>query len=277
MFGEEIFRIDLVQLYEMVGEIADRSSNDFDPHTADLSDWLVRNKIGNINDLEKIPPSGVKSFILSYLSGYEYKSVKTWFPRLDQIVYPPDPHMIEIVDLLIATTMLCELLGMEEGRNRPNEREESEYTDPGKTTQLVILGNKTCWLTLDSTTMPLIKAMTFMATHLDIKLDRAKKRCVTLAELGALDPGMRIRYDLMRHAHPSKLFEQIRNTRTPLQDLSRMMADWPCVFDSPEGLKHTRLGPALWQLKRADPCSDNQPRHKIVDSFDVIRMHEYPA
>ena len=56
MFGEEIFRIDLVRLYETVGEIADRSCNDFDPHTADLSDWLIANEIVNVNDVEKIPP-----------------------------------------------------------------------------------------------------------------------------------------------------------------------------------------------------------------------------
>ena len=115
MFGEEIFRIDLVRLYETVGEIADRSCNDFDPHTADLSEWLAENEILSTNDLEKYP-SGVKSFMLSYLSEYGYKSVKTWFPRLDQIVYLPDTHMIEIVDLLIATTMLFGLIKMEEGR-----------------------------------------------------------------------------------------------------------------------------------------------------------------
>ena len=185
--------------------------------------------------------------------------------------------MIEIVDLLIATTMLFELIKMEEGRNELNENKESMCTDQGNMTQLVIRGNKTCWLTLDSMTIPLIKAMTIMATRLDIKLNRAKKRRVASTEDGALDPAMRIRYDLMRHVHPSKLLARLRKTRTPLQDLSLMMADWPCVFDSPGGLIHTRLGPALWQLKRADPRSDNRPRFKIVGSFDVIRMREYPA
>ena len=120
--------------------------------------------------------------------------------------------------------------------------------------------------------------MAFIATLLDLKLDRAKKRCMAETEDGALGPAMRMRYELLRRVHPTKHPERLRKTRTPLQDLSLTMADWPCVFDSPEGLKHTRLGPALWQLKRtADPRSDNRPRRKIVDSFDVIRMHEYPA
>ena len=70
--------------------------------------------------------------MLSYLSEYGFKSVKTWFPRLDQIVYLPDPHMIEIVDLLIATTMLFELFKREEGRKGPEESEESVCVQTGE-------------------------------------------------------------------------------------------------------------------------------------------------
>ena len=61
MLGEETFRIDLMRLFQIVGEIADRSCNDFDPNTADLSDWLTENEILNTNDLEKVPPQGPKA------------------------------------------------------------------------------------------------------------------------------------------------------------------------------------------------------------------------
>ena len=56
MIGEGIFRIDLLRLYGMVGEIADRPRNDFDPHIADLSDWLTENEIVRVNDLKKNTP-----------------------------------------------------------------------------------------------------------------------------------------------------------------------------------------------------------------------------
>lgn len=192
MLGEEIFRIDLLRLYGMVGEIADRSQNDYDPHITDLSDWLTENEITRANDLEKIPPSGVKSFMISYLSGYEYKNIVTYFPRFDQVFHLPDPHMIEITDLLLATTILFDLIGMQEERKEEYGNNVSGKIDRVKATQIVILGNKKCWLTLDSMTFPLIKAMTHIASVLDLKLDRAKKRRSTKTENGALDPAMRI-------------------------------------------------------------------------------------
>ena len=185
--------------------------------------------------------------------------------------------MVEVVDLLIATAMLFDLVTVKEEEGPPSKTRPSGNLDREKATQIIILGNKKCWLTFESTTLPLIKAMAHVASISDLKLDRAKRRRLTKTEDGALGPAMRIRYDLMRHVPPSELFEHIRGTRTPLQDLSHTMAGWPCVFDSPQGMGHTRLGPALSQLKYADPRSADLPRRKIVDSFDVIRMQGQPA
>ena len=276
MFGEEIFQIDLCNLYTMIGEIADRSNNDYDPNLSDLSDWLTRNNITSTKDLEKLPPSGVKNFVLSYLSGYDHKNTVTFFPRFDQVVYLPDPHMIEVVDLLIATTMLFDLVSHKR-KEEEKGHDPSFDTDLEKCTKTVIWGNKRIWLTLDSTTFPLIKAMTYTASKLDLKLDRAKKRRTVTSENGALDPAMRIRYDLMRHTPPWKIFQNLRGTLTPLQGLAREISEWHCVYQGPNGLTHTRIGPALAQRGSFDPRSNDRPYHKIVDSYDVIRIQGQPA
>ena len=66
----------------------------------------------------------------------------TSFPRLDQVFHLPDPHMIEIIDLLIATTTLFDLIGMKEVRKEGYRNNIGLNIDRGKATQIVILGNK---------------------------------------------------------------------------------------------------------------------------------------
>ena len=108
-------------------------------------------------------------------------------------------------------------------------------------TQLVLFWDQRCALALDSVTRSLIPSLAYLAATLGLKIDRAKKRKITHAIDGALDPSIRIRYEIPRHIPQEKIIDRLRWSITPLYDLSDAVGEIPCVFWGQNGPQHSRL------------------------------------
>ena len=80
---------------------------------------------------------------MTYLSGYDRKMIISFFPRFGQIIYRPDPHVVEVVGLLIATAILYPVITTTH-RKGGIDRKQNKFDDPnpGQGTTMVIDGNK---------------------------------------------------------------------------------------------------------------------------------------
>ena len=136
-------------------------------------------------------------------------------------------------------------------------------------TQLVLFWDQRCALTLDSVTRSLIPSLAYLAATLGLKIDRAKKRKMTHAVGGALDPAIRVRYEILRHTPREKILDRLRWSITPLYDLSDVVGEIPCVFWGQNGPQHSKLTRACEIMTPIFKNTENQNFDRITDRNGV--------
>ena len=256
----------------MVAIIAIRSTSDTPTDLTDLGEWLKNHKVTQAEELGDLSETFYGEFLTNYFQYHKVVTFDLIFPRLSELTLCDQLKEIEVADLLICVTILTPLIRkVTENKEDINQGGRFSGPDLDSLSEFIIWCDQKCILTLDQVTRTLISSVTQVATTCEVRIDRAKKRRRETIRPGALDPDLRVKYDILRHVRRDELITGLRGPSTPLENLSETLGRWPCAFRREPSGEHATIDRALRKL-----WADFQERTRtgpflLVDSYDMLR------
>ena len=270
MSDRQVRFLDLGPIFNSIGEKALRSMRDWCVETADLSERLCLAENKNVTNWGHLPECYFKDLLLKIYSPHDHVTWGAIFPRFDQLVTLNRDTSFEVGDLLMATTILSPLIEKIGAGSTAGPLSDFQNDPTNEVlTRLVLFWGQKCALTLDSATRSLVPSMAYVASKLGLKIDRAKKRKMEYPPSGALDPAIRIRYEIPRHVPQDKILDRLRRSITPLYDLSDVVGEQPCVFWGQNGPQHAKLTRACEVMTPFFEDLEYQTFAQITDQNEV--------
>ena len=261
----------LAKIFIRIGEIALRSSDDYNREVGDASDWLLRPECKEVNDPNNLPNGPMGEMIIEIFRTRKFVKWGSVFPLWEELATQNVYKQVGMADLLITTTMLTPLVrgiwkeGGDDLANKNGSDIEAETL-----TQIVLYWGENCVLTLDARPAGLIRSLTHIASTLGIYWIKSKRRKFPLGLGGALDPTVRVLCHNFNHIHSSDLLNKIRTTPAPLPDIAGELTLLRCSFRTPDGPRHATLGHALEVLVGIFRHGRFSITTTIVDNYDVM-------
>ena len=263
---------DRSQLFISIGNLALRASKEMRTDLVDLSEWVANRNI------TKLPNQGSESdhffhkLLESYTSEHNFVDFDPIFPTFANLSILNSSRTVELADLVLATTLMTPIIEeINEKKLGQLDVKGADFLDPKELVPLLLFWDKKCVVTLDHMDLSLIDALIYIASRLEIKIDRAKRRKLVSNGSGTLDPAIRIRYEILKHVPKTELLSVIRKTVTPIQDLAGLIGFFPCVISADEGPQHGRLSSMLNTLTDRYLSMTECPTQCVVDNNDLVK------
>ena len=257
----------------MLAILAIRSTNDTPIDLIDLGEWIKDQKVTQINSLGDLSETYYGKLLTEYVKYHNPVSFGLIFPRFNELAICDQQKEIEVSDLLVSVTILTPMV-QKATQVEGTDQGKGQTQDPGISdlSHFIIWCDQKCILTLDQVTGTLITTITQVARTCEIRIDRAKKRRRETKRPGALDPDLRVRYDVRHHTRRDNLIIDLQGPSTPIESLSETLGHWPCALRRDGSNEHTRLADAVRKLW-ADFSNRTRLRpFVLVDSHDLCEV-----
>ena len=269
----EVSGTDPQEILTMLAILAIRSISDTPTDLADLGEWIKEHKITQTRTLGDLTETYYGKFLMEYFKHRNPVSFDLIFPRLSELTICDQQKEIEVSDLLVSVAILTPLIQKATEVER-NNRGEGRFSGPdmGNLSQFIIWCDQKCVLTLDQVTETLIPTVAQVAKTCGMRIDRAKKRRREAKRPGALDPDIRVKYDVRQHVCRDELILSLQGPSTPIESLSESLGRWPCALRREENNEQTTLDNAVRRLW-ADFSKRTRSRpFLLVDSHDLCEV-----
>ena len=271
MFDHQVNLLDLGNIFDSLGTIALRSMRGWSVETADLSEWLCLTENEKLTQFNQFPDCYFKDLLFMIYSPHDHISWDAIYPTFDQLVTHVWDRNTEIGDLLMVTTILLPLIEKTGVCCTVDPILDIQNDPPNELIpQIILQWDQKCILTLDSVTRSLIPSIAYIASKLEMKIDRAKKRKTGRPQIGALGPTMRIRYETLRHVPRDKILDRLRRVITPIYDLADLIGDQPCVFWGRNGPQHAKLTQACELMTLNLQGTEGAGVTRITDQYNFV-------